>query len=388
MTRQTRVVSRPATRRTKALMQDPSTSLQTRVTALSSRFVERLDQFRAEQRNNVSLLTRLTAHLGVIALVLIGLLLSSVQLQAAQQPRNYDQPEVQSDLPNVNLDQFGPQNDLTLSAVPFTTKPKKDRREVTTYVVQPGDNVSVIAARFGVTPDSVIWANDKLEENPDALTVGQTLYVPPVSGVLHKVAKGETVQSIAARFKAQVADILNDPFNQSIHDFKSSPPTLAVDAWIMVPGGSKPIVQRAIVRGNVSAPSNALKGTANFQWPTAACISQYFWARHPGLDLANSQGTPVVAADAGFVEFVGWDNTGYGNMILINHGNGTLTRYAHLSAFAVQAGQSVQKGQLIGRIGSTGRSTGPHLHFEIIVNGVHRNPVGIVQGRTPGRCYR
>lgn len=370
-------------------MQDPTKSLQTRVTTLSTRLEERFQEFRVVQRNNVSLLTRLTAHLGVIALVLIGLLLGGMQLQAAQQPRTYDQPVEQSpEMPDVNLDQTGNQTDLTLSAVPFTSKPKKDRREVTSYVVQPGDNVSVIAARFGVTPDSVIWANEKLEENPDALTVGQALYVPPVSGVLHKVAKGETIQTIAARFKAQPGDIFNDPFNQSIHDFKSSPPILAVDAWIMVPGGSKPIVVRQIVRGNISAPGNALKGTANFQWPTAACISQYFWAQHPGLDLANSIGTAVNAADAGFVEFVGWDSTGYGNMILINHGNGALTRYAHLNAFAVQAGQSVQKGQLVGRIGSTGRSTGPHLHFEIIVNGVHRNPVGILQGRTPGRCNR
>ncbi|MDL1895359.1 M23 family metallopeptidase [Anaerolineae bacterium CFX7] len=370
-------------------MHDPTKFLQVRVTTLSTRVVDRLETFRAEQRNNVSLLTRLTAHLGVIALVLIGLLLGGLQLQAAQQPRTYDQPAAQSaGIPDVNLDQSYNQSDITLSAVPFTSKPKKDRREVTTYIVQPGDNVSVIAARFGVTPDSVIWANAKLEENPDALTVGQTLYVPPVSGVLHKVAKGETLQTIAARFKAQVSDIFNDPFNQSIHDFKSSPPILAVDGWIMVPGGSKPIVQRVIQRGNIAAPGNALKGTANFQWPTSACISQYFWGRHPGLDLANSAGTAVNAADAGFVEFVGWDNTGYGNMILVNHGNGTLTRYAHLSAFAVQAGQSVQKGQLIGRIGSTGRSTGPHLHFEIIVNGVHRNPIGVVQGRTPGRCNR
>lgn len=370
-------------------MQEPNRSLQTRVNALSSRLTERVETFRAEQRSNVSLLTRLTAHLGIIALVLIGLLLSGLQLQASQQPRTYDQPAAeQPNLPDVSLDQPISQNDLTLSAVPFTSKPKKDRRDVTTYVVQSGDNVSVIAARFGVTPDSVIWANEKLEENPDALSVGQSLNIPPVSGVLHKVAKGETVQSIAVRFKAQADSILNDPFNQSIHDFKSAPPVLAVNAWIMVPGGSKPIVQRAITRGSVSAPGNALKGTANFQWPTSACVSQYFWARHPGIDLANSQGTQVVAADAGFVEFVGWDNTGYGNMILINHGNGALTRYAHLSAFGVQAGQSVQKGQLIGRIGSTGRSTGPHLHFEIIVNGVHRNPVGILQGRTPGRCNR
>jgi murein DD-endopeptidase MepM/ murein hydrolase activator NlpD len=209
-----------------------------------------------------------------------------------------------------------------------------------------------------------------------------------VSGVLHKVAKGETVQSIAARFKAQADDILNDPLNQSIHDFKSSPPVLAVDAFIMVPGGSKPVVIRTVTY-SATTPRGAIKGGGNFQWPTSACISQYFWARHPGIDLANSLGTSVVAADAGYVEFVGWDSTGYGNMILLNHGNGAVTRYAHLSAFAVQAGQSVTKGQLIGRVGSSGRSTGPHLHFEIIVNGTHRNPIGMVSsGRTPGPCYR
>jgi murein DD-endopeptidase MepM/ murein hydrolase activator NlpD len=247
--------------------------------------------------------------------------------------------------------------------------------------------VSVIAARFGVTPDSVIWANGKLEDNPDALSVGQVLYIPPVSGVLHRVDKGETVLSIAARFKTQPQGILDDPFNQSIHDFKSSPQQLAVDAFIMVPGGSKPVVVRQ-VQYSASTPGNALKGTLNFQWPAGACITQYFWARHPGIDLANSKGTPVVAADDGYVELVGWEPTGYGNMILLNHGNGTISRYAHLSAFAVDAGQSVKKGQLIGRIGSTGRSTGPHLHFEVIVNGVHRNPVGLLNGKTPGRCFQ
>ncbi len=369
-------------------MQDPTTALTTRVNALANQIFYRVEAIRLEHSANVSLFTRLTAHLGIIALVLIGLLLSGIQIRAAEQPRSYDDPTFEESLPEIILDPTNPNGDLTVSAVPFTSIPKKERRDVTTYAVKPGDNVSVIAARFGVTPDSVIWANAKLEENPDALSVGQELYVPPVSGVLHKVAKGENLQSIAARFKAQAQDILNDPFNQTIHDFKSSPPQLAVEAFIMVPGGSKPIIPRVIIRGSGSAPSNALKGTANFQWPTAACISQYFYGRHPGIDLANSKGTAVVAADAGFVEIVGWENSGYGNMVLVNHGNGALTRYAHLSAFAVQQGASVKKGQLIGRIGSTGRSTGPHLHFELIVNGAHRNPVGILTGKTPGRCYR
>jgi murein DD-endopeptidase MepM/ murein hydrolase activator NlpD len=342
---------------------------------------------RYENARNVSLFTRLTAHLGVISLVLIGLLLSGIQLQAAEVPRSYDIPTFEESMPDIVIDPTNQQGDLTLSAVPFTIQPKKERRDVTRYAVKPGDNVSVIAARFGVTPDSVIWANGPLEDNPDALSVGQELVIPPVSGVLHQVLKGETVQSIAIRFKADPQLIFSDPFNQSTHDFKSSPPGLAVNAFIMVPGGSKPIVVKK-VQYSATTPSSAIKGTSNFQWPAAACISQFYWARHPGVDLANSKGTAVVAADSGLVAFVGWDNSGYGNMILINHGNGALTRYAHLNSFAVEAGASVKKGQLIGRIGSTGRSTGPHLHFELIVNGVHRNPAGIVKGNTPGRCYR
>jgi murein DD-endopeptidase MepM/ murein hydrolase activator NlpD len=368
-------------------MQDPNSALTTRVNALANQLVQRIENLRYENVHNVSLFTRLTAHLGVIALVLIGLLLSSIQIQAATAPRSYDAPSTDSTLPDISIDLTGQQNDLTVSAVPFTIQPKKERRDVTQYAVRPGDNVSVIAARFGVTPDSVIWANSKLEDNPDALTVGQPLVIPPVSGVLAQVAKGETIQSIAARYKGDAQLILDDPLNQSIHDFKSSPPVLAVGAYIMVPGGSKPLVVHTVTY-NPSTPQTAIKGTSNFQWPTSACISQTYWSRHPGVDLANSTGTAVVASDGGLVEFVGWDNTGYGNMILINHGNGAVTRYAHLSAFAVAAGASVKKGQLVGRMGSTGNSTGPHLHFELIVNGVHRNPIGTVQGNTPGLCHR
>src|SRR5215203_65780 len=125
-------------------MQVPSTELTTRVNALAHRLSERIENFRLENVHNVSLFTRLTAHLGIVALVLIGMLLSSIELQARQQPRNYDEPStVVDNLPEINLDPTNQQNDLTLSAVPFTAKPKAERREVTRYAVKPGDNVSV-----------------------------------------------------------------------------------------------------------------------------------------------------------------------------------------------------------------------------------------------------
>src|SRR6476661_7794370 len=124
-------------------MQDPSRALQTRVNTLTSQVFERFEQLRVENRNNVSLLTRLTAHLGIIALVIIGLLLSGIELRAAQQPRNYDSPSQQQNVPNINFDSGNnSSNDLTMSAVPFTIQTKKERQDVTTYAVKPGDNVS------------------------------------------------------------------------------------------------------------------------------------------------------------------------------------------------------------------------------------------------------
>ena len=217
------------------------------------------------------------------------------------------------------------------------------------------------------------------------LSIGQNLNIPPTSGVLYTVQKGDTVEAVAAKFKAAKDDILNDPFNQSNHDLKSSPPQLTQGAFVMVPGGEKPFVVRKVIYRS-SLPAGAARGTSNFMWPVHACISQLFWARHPGYDLAAPAGTPVSAADSGFVEVVGWDNSGYGNMILINHGNGFVTRYAHLSAFNVEPGQSVKKGDLIGRVGGTGHSTGPHLHFEVIYQGIQRNPAFFITAKAPARC--
>ncbi len=339
----------------------------------------------AEHRSNIPLLARLTAHLGIIALVIIGLLLSGIEIRAAG-PDPTQATDPNGDLPPIQLAQAGDPGNLTLAAIPFTIIPKRPRLQVVQYVVSPNDTVTGIAARYHISADSVLWANDKLLDNPDLLSVGQTLNIPPVSGVLYTIQKDDTIQSIAARFKAQAADILNDPFNQSNHDFKSTPPVLALGVFLMVPGGSKPFVTKKVTYQS-TAPTGAARGTSNFVWPVAACITQLFWTHHSGIDLAAPIGSPVYAADSGYAQIVGWDNTGYGNMILLNHGNDFLTRYGHLSAFMIEAGQSVKKGQLIGRVGSTGHSTGPHLHFEVILGGVPRNPLFYVGGRAPSHCY-
>lgn len=333
---------------------------------------------------DIPFLERYTAHIGMIALAVFALLLGSTNFQVQAAP--VEQIDT-SALPPIVLTDVDNLPNLIWTSEPLTVIPQRNRREVTQYAAASNDSVSRIASRFGLNPDTILWANGKLEDNPDLLSIGQVLNIPPANGVLVTVSQGDSVKSLAAKYKASVEDVLNSEFNQTRHDFRNDPPALKVGEWIMIPNGSKPYVARKVTVSS-SVPLGAAKGTSNFIWPTTACVTQYFWQRHSGIDLAAGIGTPVYAADSGFVEQVGWDNSGYGNMILINHGNGFATRYAHLSAFNVVAGQSVKKADLIGRIGNTGNSTGPHLHFEVIFQGVHRNPSFFILGRVPGQCYR
>ncbi len=127
-----------------------------------------------------------------------------------------------------------------------------------------------------------------------------------------------------------------------------------------------------------SLPPGALTGTGKFRWPTEGYITQKSWHCHHAVDIANSEGTPVYAADSGYVVVAGWRESGYGNTVIINHGNGFQTLYAHLSAISVSAGQSVVKGQRVGLMGNTGYSTGPHLHFEIREGSKLCNPLEFV----------
>jgi len=337
---------------------------------------------------DVPLLTRIASHVGLLLLIGLTIVASSIQINF-NNDKGGPIASAQSDLdlvcpPDPALDE---PSALMHAPVPITTQPKRIRRDVVKYTVQSGDTVSDIADEFQVSADSILWANPKLEDNPDLLSVGQVLNIPPASGVLVTVQSGDTVNSLVEKYKSKktgaetlIQNIVNLEFNQERHELKEPGYNLTVGQYLMIPDGYKPYVPRVVYAYSGPIPATAARGTGHFGWPVSGRITQKFWARHPGIDIGAPKGTPVYAADSGYVVQAGWSNVGYGFMILVNHGNGYLTRYAHLSVMNAEVGDSVKKGQMIGRVGSTGNSTGPHLHFEIIRGNVHLNPLGMLPG--------
>jgi murein DD-endopeptidase MepM/ murein hydrolase activator NlpD len=267
-------------------------------------------------------------------------------------------------------------SDLLRAPVVHTIIPERLRRDIITYQVQKGDNLFKIALQFNLEQETIMWANGNLEQNPDLIRPGQELIILPIDGVYHTVVKGDTLKKIADKYKANVEHIIECPYNK----LDPENPQIAPGDKIIVPGGVKPYISREVTAYNGPIPKNAERGSGMFAWPTSGRLTDRFafntfsgrW--HGGLDISGYLSAPVYASDSGFVTFAGWTKTGYGNLLIIDHGNGFETRYAHLQAFYVSAGQSVGKGDLIAAMGSTGNSTGPHLHFEIRYKGVRKNP--------------
>ncbi|MBI1961218.1 MAG: M23 family metallopeptidase [Candidatus Sungbacteria bacterium] len=258
--------------------------------------------------------------------------------------------------------------------LPATDVTPKPRDAIITYVVQDGDTISEVAERFNVSTNTILWEN-KIGPR-DFIKPGQELVILPVTGVTHTVSRGDTLNAIASRYRAKAEDILEV---NKLADASE----LVIGKKITVPDGFPPAPARPVATpssgladlGSIFKPAPAAAGT--FNWPTTARrITQYFrgW-RHTGIDIGNKTGQPIYAADDGVVTTSGWNSGGYGYYVIIDHGNGIQTLYGHNSKNGVSAGDRVGKGDVIAAIGSTGRSTGPHVHFEVRVNGNRVNPL-------------
>lgn len=256
---------------------------------------------------------------------------------------------------------------------------QKPRSEIIEYEVKAGDTISSIAEAFNISSDTLKWSNDM--DNIHTIQPGQKLKILPVTGVSHIVAAGDTLESVAKKYSAESQAILDFPFNDVADDFK-----LKVGQVLIIPDGAPPKAiapKRPVPQyfaNNQSSPTFNAPGGGSFIWPTLGVLTQYFAWYHPGIDVANREAPVISAADGGRVVVSGWpDNYGYGNRVIVDHGNGYQTIYAHLSNIYVSAGQTVSRSQAIGQMGSTGRSTGTHLHFEIRYRGIAVNPLAILK---------
>jgi murein DD-endopeptidase MepM/ murein hydrolase activator NlpD len=260
---------------------------------------------------------------------------------------------------------------LERRAVPFTLIPERARTEIITHTVVAGDTLYALAKKYGVGAETLMWANN-MEQNPDLLRLGQKLIVLPFNGVYHTVGAKDTLEAIAKKYKANVADII--AYEPNRLDLKN--PVIHAGQKLVVPGGTKPVVVKQVKVYSGPVPASAAKGSGRFVWPTTGYITQGYKPLHRAIDIAGRVGLPVKASDAGYVVESGWSNAGYGYYIVVDHRNGFQTLYAHLSRILVGPGQSVGKGATIALMGSSGRSTGAHLHFEVRQGGSLRNPFG------------
>ncbi len=252
----------------------------------------------------------------------------------------------------------------------------KVRDRIIEHTIQPGETVSTIAEKFGVSADTIRWqnklTNDKIQE-------GQILRILPVTGVAHKVNPGDTVYSIAKKYTAEPQAIVDFSFNTFANDETFE---LAVGQLIIVPDGAPPKEVPTVIVRRRTPDAGTVVASGVFAWPTSGDISQRFSWYHRGVDIANKDAPEVLAADSGQVIYAGCVPGGYGCHVIIDHKNGSQTLYAHLQRIYVSTNpgeNGAVRGKPIGKMGSTGRSTGTHLHFEVTQGGTKLDPLGVLR---------
>ena len=354
---------------------------------------------RVDWRTRRPVFTRATAHIAIVVLALAVFAFSGIEpvervLRAATLPVTPSPSPAETLTPTpepdaVDLGSWEPTTSsvVTRRTVPHTEIPERPRDGVFTYTVQAGDTVFGIAEMFGLTPHTIYWANSEtLQDNPHMLWTDAVLNILPVDGVYHTVSSGETVASIAEEYGVDVGILYNEWNNLERGQ------SLQAGMNLVIPGGTRDFVvwqlpsfsdlrgSAAYDTGVCALPETGLRGNGWFTWPTdSRRISGWVFhdprnPPHGGIDIGLYTGNPIYATDNGVVRYAGWSNAGYGYLVVLDHGNGYQSYYAHLSAIWVVCGQSVYQGTAIGAGGNTGWSTGPHLHFEIRYDGIPQDP--------------
>ncbi|MBN1267909.1 MAG: M23 family metallopeptidase [Anaerolineales bacterium] len=372
--------------------------------------LQRLISGSSEAENNssgvVGFLARYHRHLIFLLLIVAGIWIARIGFQpettetveAEQEPV---QESMQNTLPATStLAETGDLGIEDLPAYPteeasggsiirlanlHTIFPTRERMEIIKYIVQAGDSLYGIAEKFGLRPHTILWGNfEALEGNVHGLQVGQELNILPVDGVLHDWAEGETLTGVADNYGVEVQDIIDWPGNSLDPAINPDDPQIAEGVALVIPGGKGEVVDMTggqISRSNPAVASilgpgacptvyDGPVGTGTFIYPTVEhYLSGYDYdpVLHPAVDFAGSEGNAIYASDTGVIVYAGWNNWGYGNVIVIDHGNGWQTLYAHMAYIpsSVYCGMGVYQGAVIGPLGNTGNSSGAHLHFEM-----------------------
>jgi len=304
--------------------------------------------------------------------------------------------QANSEIHPYSLDTLNPSYEIQRISDVHTNVPPRPRTDVITYTVKKGDTLFEIAENFGIKPETVLFSNyEVLGDNPHILSPEMILNILPVDGAYYQWKKGDSLGSIASYYNTDQEGIIEYSGNNlDLTTLENENNGIIPGTMVIIPGGTRPIKDwgpPAITRqnpasarfygaGHCGAVYSGAIGTGSFVWPTVSrSVTGYTYSGiHPAVDIGGAMGNAIFAADSGVIVYSGWSDFGYGNLIVIDHGNGFQTAYAHLSTLAVTCGQSVFQGGFIGGMGSTGNSSGPHLHFELMYNGAKLNPLDYI----------
>ncbi len=275
-----------------------------------------------------------------------------------------------------------------------TSIPTRPRVDVITYTVALGDSVFGIAEMFNLKPETILWANSAtLQDNPHRLQVDQVINIMPTNGTYHKWREGEDLQKVAEFYQVAASAILEWPGNQfDLLATDNTNPEIQSGTMLIIPGGQRemidygppriprdnPAIARTYGPGHCGVLTDGIIGDGLFIWPTANhWVSGYDYSpetNHSGIDIGGKVGDAIWNIDDGVIVYAGWSYSGYGNLVVIDHGNDWQSLYAHLDSVYVSCGESVYQGATIGTMGTTGNSSGPHLHFELLFGSAKVDP--------------